>query len=57
MRKCIRCDEEMVEDCSIQISGGIYELFVANKERRFAPSSIGKPKVAICPKCGEYLFI
>ena len=53
MRKCIRCGEEMVENCDIKIEGGAYGIILANSTSRLFSGRIGKPKVAVCPKCGE----
>lgn len=52
MRKCIRCQTNMIENCSIKVEGGAYGIVMATGERVFA-NRIGKPKVAICPNCGE----
>jgi len=52
MRKCLRCATEMIENCSIKVEGTGYGIVMATDERLFA-NRIGKPKVAICPKCGE----
>ena len=52
MRKCVRCQTEMIEDCDIKVQGAGYGLTIANNENFFA-DRIGKPKVAICPQCGE----
>lgn len=52
MRKCLRCDTEMIENCSIKIEGAGYGIKIAEGEGVFA-HRIAKPKVAICPKCGE----
>lgn len=52
MRKCIRCQSEMVENCDIKVQGAGYGITIASSEKLFA-DRIGKPKVAICPNCGE----
>lgn len=52
MRKCIRCQTVMVEDCSIKVEDSAVGIVMANGENLFA-KRIGKPKVAICPNCGE----
>lgn len=43
----------MVENCDIIVEGGGYGLTVANSTNRIFAGRIGKPKVAICPNCGE----
>ena len=50
MRKCLRCETEMVEDLSIMVSNGGYGIDV--REKGIFKSSIGKIKCAACPKCG-----
>lgn len=52
MRKCIRCQAEMMEDCDIKIEGGGNGIVLASGTQVFA-NRLGKPKVAICPECGE----
>ncbi len=46
MRKCIRCGEEMREN--YKITSG-YGIVIRGEKGRVA----AKPKVAVCPKCGE----
>jgi len=53
MRKCIRCQTEMVENCSIKIEGAGNGIVMATDDKRLFANRIGKPKVAICPACGE----
>lgn len=53
MRKCIRCDAEMIENCSIKIEGAGNGIVMATDDKRLFANRIGKPKVAICPACGE----
>lgn len=53
MRKCIRCQTEMIENCSIKIEGALYGIVMATDDRRLFANRIGRPKVAICPACGE----
>lgn len=53
MRKCIRCGADMQENCAIKVEGGGYGIIVSVDERKLFGGRIGKPKVAICPKCGE----
>ena len=53
MRKCIRCETEMKENCAIKVQGVAYGIDIAiNKDKLFSKRT-GEPKVAICPKCGE----
>lgn len=53
MRKCIRCGNEMREDCAIRIEGGGYGIILSSDENKLFGGRMGKPKVAICPVCGE----
>lgn len=53
MRKCIRCGSEMRENCDIKIDGPGAGIAMYAKENTFFGGRIGKPKVAICPECGE----
>lgn len=53
MRKCVRCQTDMVEDCDIKVEGVTYGLTVANNTNPIFAGRIGKPKIAICPNCGE----
>lgn len=56
MRKCIRCGEEMVENCDIKTSWWEDKLKIINLYNQTYKSKIGKPKVAVCPSCGEVSF-
>lgn len=53
MRKCLRCGAEMKENCTIKVEGGGYGIVMSINENKLFSGRIGKPKVAICPKCGE----
>lgn len=53
MRKCMRCEEEMIENCGIKVEGAGYGIVMATDDKKLWANRIGKPKVAICPKCGE----
>ena len=46
MRKCIRCGAQMEENCKIT-SG--YGIVIRSEKSHVAV----KPKVAVCPLCGE----
>lgn len=52
MRICRQCECEMVEGFDIKVEGGGYGIKVAKGTGIFA-KRIEKPKVAICPECGE----
>jgi len=50
MRKCLRCETEMVEDLSVMVSNGEYGIDV--KEKGMFKSAIERIKCAVCPECG-----
>lgn len=50
MRKCIRCEKEMIEELSVMVSSGGYGLDV--REKGIFKGSFGKIKCAVCPQCG-----
>ena len=52
MRKCIRCGNEMKENCAIKVEGAGYGIILSSDETKLFAGRMGKPKVAICPKCG-----
>lgn len=58
MRKCLRCGSDMKEDCALKIegSGNAIILSTDTGEGSIFHGKIGKPKVAICPFCGEVSF-
>lgn len=53
MRKCLRCETKTIENCSIKIEGTAYGIVMATDDKRLFSNRIGKPKVVICPSCGE----
>ncbi len=53
VRKCLRCGTEMKENCAIKVEGAGYGIVMSSDESKLFDGRIGKPKVAICPKCGE----
>ncbi|MDD2495038.1 MAG: nucleic acid-binding protein [Tissierellia bacterium] len=53
MRKCIRCQTDMTENCSIKIGGAGFGIVMATNEKRLFVNRIGKLIVAICPSCSE----
>jgi len=48
MRKCLRCNEEMVENLAVKAGG--YSAILT--QRGILKDSLGKVKCAVCPKCG-----
>ena len=53
MRECIRCGSEMKENCAIKMEGAGYGIVMSSDKSKLFAGRIGRPKVAICPKCGE----
>lgn len=52
MRTCMRCQTEMIEGFDVKVEGAAYGIKIAVGTGIFA-ERIEKPKVAICPNCGE----
>ena len=50
MRKCLRCETEMVENLSVMVSNGGYGIDIRGKG--MFKSSIERIKCAVCPECG-----
>ena len=50
MRKCLRCENEMVENLEVMVSNGGYGIGV--REKGMFKNAIGKIKCAVCPECG-----
>ena len=53
MRECIRCGSEMKENCGIKMEGTGYGIVMSSDKSKLFAGRIGRPKAAICPKCGE----
>ena len=53
MRKCLRCGAEMKENCDLRVQGAGYGLVLCKDVDKLFGGRIGKPKVAVCPQCGE----
>ena len=50
MRKCLRCETEMVEDLTVMVTNGGYGVDV--RQKGMFKCSLGKLKCAVCPECG-----
>ena len=50
MRKCLRCETEMVEDLEVMVTNGGYGIDI--REKGLFKKSLGKIKCAVCPECG-----
>ena len=53
MRKCIGCGSIMKENCAVKVEGAGYGIILSSDESKLFGGRMGKPKVAICPECGE----
>lgn len=51
MRNCIRCQATMIEDVDIKVDMQGFGIKVTTKG--VFGDTIQKPKVAVCPECGE----
>ena len=50
MRKCLRCEAEMVENLNVMVTNGGYGVDV--REKGVFKGSLGNIKCAVCPECG-----
>lgn len=50
MKKCLRCEAEMVENLEVMVSGGGYGIDV--REKGMFKGSLGKIRCAVCLECG-----
>ena len=50
MRKCLRCDSEMIENLEVMVTNGGYGIDV--REKGIFKTSLAKIKCAVCPECG-----
>ena len=53
MRKCIRGGSILKENCAVKVEGAGYGIILSSDESKLFGGRMGKPKVAICPECGE----
>ena len=50
MRKCLRCNAEMVEDLDVKVEGGAYGIKIT--QQGIFKDNLGKLQCSVCPKCG-----
>lgn len=50
MRKCIRCNREMVEDLDVKVEGRADGIKVT--QQGIFKENLGKLRCAVCPECG-----
>ena len=53
MRNCLRCGAQMQEGCTVKVEGAGYGVVLSTAENKLFSGRIGKPRVAVCPQCGE----
>ncbi len=51
MRHCVRCGSEMTEDLDIKVDMQFYGICITGPG--IFSQAVEKPKVAVCPQCGE----
>ena len=49
MRKCLRCESEMVEDLAVMVA---YQGSAVDVRKGTFKGSLGELKCAVCPQCG-----
>ena len=57
MRKCVRCNIAMVENCGIKVKGAAYGLVLTDDENKWWGGRMEQPKVAICPNVAKFPYI
>ncbi|KWW15454.1 MULTISPECIES: hypothetical protein [Peribacillus] len=50
-RLCTHCHADMIEDCQVNVQGGMNGLKIIKKLGLFRSVS-AKPKASVCPICG-----
>lgn len=43
----------MQEGCTVKVEGAGYGVVLSTQENKLFSGRIGKPRVAVCPVCGE----
>ncbi|MGE7686493.1 nucleic acid-binding protein [Peribacillus simplex] len=54
-RICNQCQTEMIDDCKVNVQGGMYGIKVSQKKGLFSSVS-ANPKASVCPNCGYVAF-
>lgn len=54
MRTCLRCNTMMIEDLDVKVDMQGYGIKITKKG--VFGDTVKKPKVAVCPQCGEISF-
>ena len=50
MRKCIRCEIEMIDGHDVKVEGAVYGLKITKPD--IFKENLGKVHAAVCPECG-----
>ncbi len=50
MRKCLRCNVEMIEDLDIKVEGSAYGIKITRQG--IFKDNLAKLKCSVCPECG-----
>ncbi len=55
MRKCLRCNTEMVDGYQLEVSNlsAVGKILLAKGSNIFSSKELGKVSVSVCPSCGE----
>ena len=54
MRKCLRCNCNMIENYDVKVQGGAYGLKIT--KQGIFKDNLGKVHAAVCPECGYLEF-
>ena len=54
MRKCGKCNEEMLMGLDVKVEGGAYGIRIT--QQGIFKNNLGKLKCAVCPECGYTEF-
>ena len=55
-RVCHQCQTEMIEDCKVNVEGGMYGIKISQKGKGIFNRVSAKPKASVCPNCGYVAF-
>ncbi len=54
--QCNQCQKEMIEECKVNVEGGMYGIKISKKGKGLFNNVSAKPKAAVCPSCGYVAF-
>lgn len=52
-RMCLHCGQEMINDCKVNVEGGLYGIKIIKKNEGLFKNVSASPKAAVCPDCGS----